>query len=62
MPSIKVIVNQSEKNEVKMKSDDIMKKFDNIKTAMSNIKNRVLIHEFIGYKLDDDINYDIIYA
>jgi hypothetical protein len=46
----------------KLTNVDIMKKFTNIKIDMNNMKGRMFIHEFIGHKLNDDVNHDLIYT
>lgn len=64
MPSIVVkSVKSSETKKIeKLSNVDIMKRFNNIKVDMDNMKGRMLIHEFIGHTVEDDVNYDLIYA
>jgi hypothetical protein len=59
MPS--VIVKQPKEIEFNVKSDiDIIKKFDNIKVLMDNIKSRIFIHEFVGSQNNETYDYDLI--
>lgn len=55
MPSInvKVVSVDMLSNKKGKSSDDIIKKIDNIKNAIGNVKTRIFIHEYVDNIFED---------